>query len=82
MRRFAIALVLAFLAGPAVAQGLTGPEHRHASPGFGPPTEPPKVKVDEKAYRKAVESIPDQKVADPWQSMRDNGPARVEKKAK
>jgi hypothetical protein len=83
MRSLAIALTLALLAAPAFAQGLSGPEHRHAGPGYGPPKEPPKVKVDEKEYRRAIDSIADKKVvSDPWQGVRAGEGAKVENKAK
>jgi hypothetical protein len=64
--------LVALMAAPALAQqsGLTGPQGRHAGPGFAPPKEEPKVKVDEKAYRAAVDRIPNQKVADPWGNVR------------
>jgi hypothetical protein len=62
------------MAAPALAQqsgsALTGAQHRHAGPGFGPPKEEPKIKVDDKAYKAALDRIPNQKVADPWGNVR------------
>jgi hypothetical protein len=81
MRALAVSLAIIVLAGPAFAQssGLTGAQHRHAGPAFGPPQETPKVKADEKAYRAAIGRMPDQKVSDPWQSVRAADSAKAQK---
>ena len=74
MRVFTIAAVmLALLAAPAHAQG-------HRSRGEDKKADQKKPQVDEKAYKAALERIPDSKEKyDPWGSMRPAEPARKPK---
>jgi hypothetical protein len=73
--------MIVLMTAPVFAQqsGLTGPQHRRAGPGFGPPKEEPKIKADEKAYKAAIDRIPDQKVADPWGSVRGSDATKGQK---
>ena len=59
--------VMALIACPAFAQ-MSGGHHRPDSTGTAAP---PRPKVDEKAYREALKSIPEPKTKyDPWGKMR------------
>lgn len=68
MRTFvAAAVTIALLALPAHAQGLGG-KKRHASE---PNAEQQKKKANDKAYKAALDKIPDQKQKpDPWADVR------------
>jgi hypothetical protein len=66
MRPFVIALTVALLTLPALAQeGPRGGKHR----GGEQNTEQPKSKVNEKDYKSALDRIPQQKY-DPWGTTR------------
>jgi len=67
MRFFvAAAVVLALLAAPAHAQGRGKKHDTDQKP------DEKKVKVDEKAYKSALDRLPNQKDSfDPWQNVRD-----------
>lgn len=59
----AAALALMLPIAPASAQ-MARPQHEQKKP-------PPKPKVDEKAYKSALDKIPDAKTkADPWSNTR------------
>jgi hypothetical protein len=69
------AVALALIAMPAQAQ-LNAKRHQ----GDEKKTEQPEKKIDEKAYKAALERIPDSKEKyDPWGSMRPAEPARKPK---
>ena len=69
------AVALALIAMPAHAQ-MGGKRHQ----GDEKKTERPEKKIDEKAYKAALERIPDSKEKyDPWGSMRPAEPARKPK---
>ena len=69
------AVTLALIAMPAHAQ--MGAKRRQ---GDEKKTEQPEKKIDEKAYKAALERIPDSKEKyDPWGSMRPAEPARKPK---
>ena len=69
------AVTLALIAMPAHAQ--MGAKRRQ---GDEKKTEQPDKKIDEKAYKAALERIPDSKEKyDPWGSMRPAEPARKPK---
>jgi hypothetical protein len=69
------AVTLALIAMPAHAQ--MGAKRRQ---GDKKKTEQPEKKIDEKAYKAALERIPDSKEKyDPWGSMRPAEPARKPK---
>ena len=69
------AVTLALIAMPAHAQ--MGAKRRQ---GDDKKTEQPEKKIDEKAYKAALERIPDSKEKyDPWGSMRPAEPARKPK---
>jgi len=73
MRRVAIvAASIACLTVPAFSQGLT--KGRHATEQQA---EQPKPKVDDKAYKSALDKMPDKKEPfDPWQSVREKPPSK------
>ena len=69
------AVTLALIAMPAHAQ--MGAKRRQ---GDEKKTEQPEKKIDEKAYKAALERIPDSREKyDPWGSMRPAEPARKPK---
>jgi len=75
MRTFvAAAVTIALLTMPAYSQGLTNGKKHH------PPeqkTEESKNKVDEKAYKSALDRLPNQKQNfDPWQNVREKPQAK------
>jgi len=73
--RFTVAaMILALLAAPAFAQGKKGPG--------GPPKQPEDAtkKIDEKAYKNALERIPEPtEKYDPWGVARPAEPAKKPK---
>jgi hypothetical protein len=76
MRIFVVAaVVLAFIAVPAQAQ-MGGRRHGND----GPKTEKKAPEADEKAYKAALERIPDHKEKyDPWGGARPTEPAKKPK---
>jgi hypothetical protein len=65
MRAVLLAVAVAALAGPALAQSKVN--------NFGRGHQAPKQthpQVDEEKYKAAIQSIPDAKVNDPWASVR------------
>jgi len=76
IRIFAVAVTILSLVQPASAQGLGKKGGREP-----PPTEN-KPKIDEKAYKAALERIPEpKKKYDPWGIARPGEPADAGKKA-
>jgi Tfp pilus assembly protein PilE len=77
MRKFtAVAAVLALIATPAYAQ-MGGKRHRGDTAGSKQDSKP---KVDEKAYKAALERIPEPKEKyDPWSVARPSEPAKKSK---
>jgi hypothetical protein len=75
MKIFAIAVaMLALIAMPAYAQGGKRPQ------GDGKSAAPPEKKVDEKAYKAALEKIPEPKEKyDPWGVTKPAEPAKKPK---
>jgi hypothetical protein len=84
MRALAMAaLMSALLAAPTLAQGVPGSDgisspddgsgqkarHGKRSPASAQKSEQQTPKADEKAYRSALDRLPDQKF-DPWRNMR------------
>jgi hypothetical protein len=74
MKTLAVAAVmLALIAMPAHAQGKRHQDDQKR-------TERPETKIDEKAYKAALERIPDSKEKyDPWGGMRPPEPAKKPK---
>jgi len=74
MRRVAIvAATIACLTVPAYSQGMSG--KRHQAPDQQ--AEQHKPKVDDKAYKSALDKLPDKKEAvDPWQNVREKPPSK------
>lgn len=67
MRTLLMAMIAMMLAAPAYAQGMGGGHRQQRNEK----AEPAKPKVDEKAYRAALEKIPEPKgKVDPWAKMR------------
>jgi hypothetical protein len=75
----AAATIISALAFPAYSQGLS---KRPGNGGYeGPPVEK-KPKIDEKAYKAALERIPDpDKKFDPWGIARPSEPVKPTKKS-
>ena len=69
MRTFVVALLLTFVAAPALAQALgTGiPLNQEKEVT---PEQREKQRKTEEAYRSTIKSIPDAKPVDPWGNMR------------
>jgi hypothetical protein len=62
---------IALLAVSAQAQGVFSPNSSVMKPEPAkPPDEPATKKVDEKAYKSALDHIPSKQGFDPWQSVR------------
>jgi hypothetical protein len=79
MRLFYAAAVIAFLAGPAFAQSQSIPKY-----GEAPKTKSIQELADEreaeKAYKRSLGNIPEQKPSDPWGTVRsDSAPKTVAK---
>ena len=78
MRAFIAAMIIASLVvpsyaqgmggqGPSGGQGISGGKGHH---GHGQNSEQPKKKSDDKAYKSALDRLPDKKF-DPWQNVRE-----------
>ena len=66
--------VIALLAGPAYAQSQAVPRYGEVDKGKSP-QEIEADKEAEKAYKRSLSNIPEQKSADPWGAVRsDNAP--------
>jgi hypothetical protein len=76
MRTFIAAMIIALLTVPSCAQGMGGQgmggQGMSGGKGHGRAqnAEQPKKKSDDKAYKSALDRLPDQKF-DPWQNMRE-----------
>jgi hypothetical protein len=71
MRYLIAALLIAGLVLSAHAQGMSGMSSGMGGKGHhGQRGDQPKRKVDDKAYKSALEKLPDKKF-DPWGSIRD-----------
>ena len=79
MRVVAVAVIAAFLAGPAFAQQQK-PIPRYGEEDKAKTTEEKQQERDaEKAYRRSLGNIPEQKPVDPWGNVRSD--AKPEAKA-
>ena len=67
MRTFIAAVIIASLTVPSFAQGMSGSKSRN---GRAQNAEQPKKKSDDKAYKSALDRLPDKKF-DPWQNVRE-----------
>jgi len=78
MKRFVVAAVTtALLTMPAYSQGMMGGPGGRKHGGGDQKTEQKKPKVDDKAYKSALDKLPDQKKdSDPWRNVRDTPPTR------
>ena len=78
MRVFRLAAVVALLAGPAYAQSV---------PKYGDPDKvksPQQIESEreaERAYRKSLGNIPDQRATDPWANVRSDSVPKSAAKA-
>jgi hypothetical protein len=81
MRLFYAAAVIAFLAGPAYAQSESQSIPRYGeAPKTKSPQELAAEKEAEKAYKRSLGNIPEQKPSDPWGIVRsDSAPKTVAK---
>jgi hypothetical protein len=72
MRALLVALMVALLTGPALAQMSMG---RGGAAGDQKPAEPPKTKsTDDKDYKAALSRMPEGKY-DPWRTVRGGQPS-------
>jgi hypothetical protein len=77
MRIFCAATVIALLAGPAYAQS------QPPVPRYGEvdkeksPQQKQEDRDTEKAYRKSLGNIPEQKATDPWGNVRSDSPPKA-----
>jgi hypothetical protein len=70
MRAFVVALAIALISVPAHAQGFSkGPGHKKQSTSQLTEAQKKERAEAEKAYKKAINSLPD-KPYDPWQNVR------------
>ena len=80
MKSILVAAIIAGMMVPACAQGMSGgmggglPGGR-GHHGLKQKSEQPKRKVDEKAYKSALDKLPDKKF-DPWQGVREQPQAK------
>ena len=72
MRLFYAAAVIALLAGPAHGQSESVPRYGEA-PKTKSPQELAAEKDAEKAYKRSLSNIPEQKPSDPWGTVRSDG---------
>jgi hypothetical protein len=81
MRVFAAAVVIALLAGPAYAQTQPVPRYGDTDKKKSP-QEIEAERESERAYKKSLGNIPDQRPTDPWGTVRsDNAPKAAVKAA-
>jgi hypothetical protein len=72
MRSFIVVMIILALGMPALAQGRGGGKRDH---GNREKSEQRRPKVDEKAYKSALDKLPDKKF-DPWQTVREPPPPK------
>jgi hypothetical protein len=68
---------IALLAGPALAQG--GPARYGEPDKTKTPAEIAAEKDAERAYRRSLSNVPEQKASDPWGIARESAPANAAK---
>jgi hypothetical protein len=73
MRVVAIAVIAAFLAGPALAQQKSIPKYGELDKDKTP-EEKRQEKEAEDAYKRSLGNIPAQKAVDPWGNVRGDAP--------
>lgn len=73
MRVVAIAVIAAFLAGPALAQQKSIPKYGEVDKDKTP-EEKRQAKEAEEAYKRSLGNIPAQKAVDPWGNVRGDAP--------
>jgi hypothetical protein len=66
MRSFIAAVIIALLTVPSYAQGMSKGQHGRPQNA----EQQPKKKADDKAYKSALDRLPDKKF-DPWQNVRE-----------
>jgi len=80
MRVVAAAVIVAFLAGPAFAQQKSIP--RYGEEDKGKTTEEKNAEREaERAYKRSLGNIPEQKPVDPWGNVRSDSAQKPEAKA-
>jgi len=80
MRIIAAAVIIAFLAGPAFAQ--QKPMQKYGEEDKAKTFEQKQAEREaEKAYRRSLGNIPEQKAVDPWGNVRSDNSAKPEAKA-
>ena len=79
MRVVAAAVIMAFLAGPAFGQA---PAQKYGeSDKDKSPTEKQAEKDAERAYKRSLGNIPEQKTQDPWGNVRSDNAAKQDSKS-
>jgi hypothetical protein len=78
MRVVAIAVIAAFLAGPAIAQQKSIPKYGEVDKDKTP-EEKRQEKEAEDAYKRSLGNIPAQKAVDPWGNVRGDAPKQDSK---
>ena len=77
MRAFTLSLTIVLLTAPAFAQGMPTIGGKRPTQGTPPKFGTSTPKVDDKAYKAALERIPNQSSnPDPWQNMRATEPQK------
>ena len=74
MKLIGIVAVMMVLAGPALAQQAPVPQYGEADKDKTP-AEIAAAKDAERAYKRSLGNIPEQKSSDPWGTMRSDSPA-------
>src|SRR3954469_20090100 len=80
MRVVAAAVIVAFLAGPAFGQAAPVQQYGEQDKDKSP-TEKQAEKDAERAYRRSLGNIPEQKTQDPWGNVRSDNSAKQDSKA-
>ena len=80
MRIFAVATVIALLAGPAYAQSKSVPRYGEVDKDKTP-QQIEGEREAERAYKRSLGNIPDQGPTDPWGNVRSEGAPKAAAKA-
>jgi hypothetical protein len=80
MRIFAVAAVIAVLAGPAYAQSQSVPKYGEVEKDKTP-QQIESEREAERAYKRSLGNIPDQGPTDPWGNVRSEGTPKAAAKA-
>ncbi len=81
MRVVAAAVIMAFLAGPAFGQAQAPMQQSGEPDKEKSPTEKQAERDAERAYKRSLGNIPEQKAQDPWGNVRSDNAAKQDSKA-